>query len=292
MAERWSDQADGLRRLLSEVPLQFIALTSAQPEAGRPWAVLNLAAALRLAGVGVLVVDAAAGVPGGLTTARSGGHELADVLAGRCQLEAAILPGPEGIPVLPARTGVAGLAGAGAPARLLSARLHALPGGIEVMLVNLPAGESGTQVTPALLAHELVVTASPQRESVTATYRLLRRLAQQGGKREFRLLVTGANHAGEAHRVHHTLAQALQRWAGARLDLLGVMPADPHLRMAASQGRTLVASEPDAATASNFRRMADSLIRLRSHAHAQPRAAAPVFSWADAVGLATPSMRG
>jgi len=92
--------------------------------------------------------------------------------------------------------------------------------------------------------------------------------------------------------VHRTLAQALQRWAGARLDLLGVMPTDPHLRLAASQGRTVVASEPDAVAASSFRRMADSLIRRRSHAHARSRAAAPVFSWADAVGLATPSMRG
>lgn len=292
MADAFCDQADGLRRLLSSVPLQFITLTSAQPEPGRPWAVLNLAAALRLAGVGVLVVDAAAGAPGGLTSARGGGHELADVLAGRCALEAAILPGPDAIPVLPARTGVAGLAGEGAAARHLAERLHALPGGIEVLLINLPAGESGAQFSPALLEHEVVVTASPQRESVTGAYRLLRQLARVGGKRQFRLLVTGAAHAHEAARVHRTLSQAMQRWNGARLDLLGVMPADPHLRLAASQGRVLVASEPAAAAASNFRRMADSLIRWRSHAQARERASAPLFSWADAVGLATPKMRG
>jgi flagellar biosynthesis protein FlhG len=292
MAELWNDQADGLRRLLSVVPLQFVALTSAHAEPGRPWAVLNLAAALRLAGVGVLVIDGAAGYPGGLTAPLHGGHELADVLAGRCQLEAAILPGPEGIPVLPARTGIAGLAEDDAPARRLSERLHALPGGIEVLLVNLPADEGGGQVSAALLAHELVVTASPDRDSVTSTYRLLKRLALSSGKREFRLLVTGAASAAEARRVHRTLAQALERWVDVRLDLLGVMPADPDLRLAASQGRTLVTAQPSAATASNFRRMADSLIRWRSHANARSRAEAPVFTWADAVGLAIPSMRG
>jgi flagellar biosynthesis protein FlhG len=292
MAERWIDQADGLRRLLSEVPLQFVTLTSAHAEAGRPWAVLNLAAALRLAGVGVLVVDAAAGHPGGLTRAAAQGYQLLDVLLGRCALEAAILPGPEGIPVLPARSGVRGLGEPGFAAHGFADRLHALPGGIEVLLVNLPADESGTQIPGGLLEHEVVVTARPERDSITSTYRLLKRLVALGDKREFRLLVTGARNAGEAKRVHRNLAEALERWLGARIELLGVMPADNSLRLAASQGRILVAAEPATQAATNFRRMADSLIRLRGHARARSRAETPVFSWADAVGLATPSLRG
>lgn len=291
MADHYSDQADGLRRLLSAVSLQFVSLTSAQPEPGRPWAVLNLAAAMRLAGVGVLVIDAAAGVPGGLMVGHEG-HELADVLGGRCSPEAAVLPGPEGIPVMPARTGLAGLAGDSPAARRFAERLHALPGGIEVLLVNLPAGLDGTQFSPELLRHEVVVTASPQRDSLTASYRLLKELAASGAKRQFRLLVTGTSGAHQARDVHRSLAAALQRWAGARLDLLGVMPVDEHLRHAASQGRVLVASEPQAAAASNFRRMADLLIRLRSRSDARARAAQSQFSWADAVGLASPSMRG
>jgi flagellar biosynthesis protein FlhG len=254
--------------------------------------VLNLAAALRMAGVGVLVVDAAAGHPGGLTSRRSGGHELADVLAGRCTLEAAILPGPEGIPVLPARTGVHGLAGPGEPARRFSERLRGLPGGIEVLLVNLPADETGSQVPTGLLQHEVVVSVRPDRDSITGSYRLIKRLAAISGKREFRLLVTGAASLAEAQRVHRNLSHATEQWLDARLDLLGVMPTDSNLRLAASQGRTVVAAEPGAAAASSFRSMADSLIRLRGNVRPQGFADTPSFSWADAVGVATPSMRG
>ena len=290
MAEAWADQADGLRRMLSGVPLQVVSLTSAHGDAGRPWAVLNLAAALRLAGVGVLVIDAAAGHPGGLTSQRRSGHELADVLAGGCALEAAILPGPEGIPVLPARTGVADLAGSSAAARRLVSCLQALPGGIEVLLVNLPSGETGDQVSPALLDHELVLSVAPNSDSITSTYRLIKRLALSSGKREFRLLVTGVTSVREAQRVHRNLSDALARWAGVQLVMLGVMPADQHLRHAASQGRALVASEPAAAAASSFRRMADSLILWRSRGLGGPDRSS--FFRADAAGLASHPMRG
>ena len=286
------DQAEGLRRLLSGVPLQFVTLTSARSEPGRPWAVLNLAAALRLAGVGVLVIDAAAGDAGGLARASGSGFELADVLAGRCALEAAILPGPEGIPLLPARTGVAGLAGNGALGRQFSERLHGLPGGIEVLLINLPADESGRQVSDALLEHDVVISVRPDRDSITSAYRLIRRLAATGGKRRFRLLVTGASNVEEARRVYQNLSDALERWLDARLDLLGVMPAESTLRAAASRGRSVVASEPTAAAASSFRRMANSLIRWRSRADAGTPTGLSPFSWSDAVGLAKPSLRG
>ncbi len=285
------DQADGLRRLLSGVSLQIVSLTSAMADAGRPWAVLNLAAALRLAGVGVLVVDAAAGHAGGLTDARRRGHELADVLAGTCTLESAVLPGPDGILVLPARTGVADLASHSDAARAFARQLQALPGGIEVLLVHLPAGEAGDQVSEALLAHELVISVAPQREAITAAYRLIRRLAASSGKRAFRLLVTGAVHAQEAQRVHANLSQALHRFTGVQLTLLGVMPADSRLRHAASLGRTVVACEPAAPAASSFRRMADSLIRWRGKT-AAPDGGTSNFRWADAVGLARTSLRG
>lgn len=264
MAEAWVDQADGLRRLLADTTLQVVSLTSARPDPGRPWAVLNLAAALRLAGVGVLVVDAASGQPGALTQVRRPGHDLADVLAQRCDLASAILPGPEGIPVLPARTGVAGLGGPDPASRRLAHAVRALPGGIEVLLVNLPAAEEGTQLGTSLGVHEVVLTTTPEPEVITATYRLARRLAAETGCQTLRLLVTGAAGVAQAQRVHGNLAQTLARYAGVTLTLLGVMPADGSLRRAAASGRTLVAIEPAAPAAGSFRRMAANLLQSLS----------------------------
>ena len=91
-----SDQAAGLRRLLGQPGFQVITVMSGQQGAGKTAATANLAVALARSGRDVLIVDqdrhgrgACAAL--GLTPR----YDVADVVEGRCTLDALMLNGPD-----------------------------------------------------------------------------------------------------------------------------------------------------------------------------------------------------
>lgn len=264
MPDRWIDQAEGLRKLLIKTPPHIVTLCSAMSEPGRPWALLNLAAALKQAGSDVLIVDAAAGQDGGLMEVPLQPIQLQNVIQGECCFSKAVSIGPEGIPVIAARSGVEGLVEALSNKQKLRSQLKLELGSIEVLLINTVPNLSGLQCADALLDQELVMTVRPERESVASTFKLIQTLSKRSSQRQYRLLVTGNPSIREAQRLHHALATALERSSNIKLSLLGVMPADRYVYHAASHGRTVVASNPHSFSAASFRKMADSLIRCRA----------------------------
>ncbi|MBU1395715.1 MAG: P-loop NTPase, partial [Gammaproteobacteria bacterium] len=97
-----SDQAAGLRALLGQPGFQVITVMSGQQGAGKTAATANLAVALARSGRDVLIIDqdqhgrgACAAL--GLTPR----YDVADVLKGRCTLDALLLSGPDNVQVLP-----------------------------------------------------------------------------------------------------------------------------------------------------------------------------------------------
>jgi len=291
MLDHWVDQADGLRRLLSKTPPQIVTLCSAISEPGRPWALLNLAAALREAGVGVLIVDAAVGQDGGLLAEHREGYELQDVLHAQCTLAEAIHNGPEDIPVICAHSGVEGLVTALTENQTFLGQLQLFSEGIEILLVNTVPDATGAQCSDELLSQEMVITVRPERASVAETYRLIQSLCERSSQREFRLLVSGKPSIREAQKLHRALSQALDRALDLQLTLLGIMPSDRYLREAASEGRTVVIRNPNTVSASSFRRMADSLIRCRA-VESQRLGISPVLTSKTPKSRAFSSLRG
>jgi len=264
MSDQWIDQAAGLRKLLVKTPPQIITLCSALPEPGRPWALLNLAAALQQAGSGVLIADAAAGQEGGLMEVPLQAIQLKNVLQGHCSFLHAISKGPEHIPVIAAQSGVEGIVHALSHDHPFASQLKLDLGSIEVVLVNTVANPSGAQCPDELLDQEIVITVRPERESVAASYQLIKKLCERSNQRQFRLLISGNPNLREAQRLHRALSNALERSFKVQLTLLGMMPADRYVHQAASHGRAVVASAPHTFSAASFRKMADSLIRCRT----------------------------
>jgi flagellar biosynthesis protein FlhG len=278
MPDQWVDQAEGLRRLLVKTPPQIVTLCSALPEPGRPWALLNLAAALRQAGSGVLIVDAAAGQEGGLMASPLQPIQLKNVLEGHCTFAHAISMGPEEIPVIAAQSGLTGLVEAVSENKQLAAQLKLDAGSIEVLLVNTVPDSSGAQCPDNLLNQEVVITVRPERDSVAATYQLIKTLCQRSSQRQYRLLISGDPNIREAQRLHRALSSALERSSNVKLTLLGLMPSDRYVHQAASHGRAVVASAPNTFSAASFRKMADSLIRCRTAASHRYGMSAPMAS--------------
>lgn len=265
-----TDQAAGLRRLLGQTDgglrgntLQVITVMSGQKGAGKTVATANLATALARAGRDVLIIDQArhgrgAAAALGLVPL----HDVSDVLAGRCALEDLILTGPDNVQVLPIGGGFTRLG------RLsdrdqdwLAARFDQLQCGVDVVLVDMEDATDPDALPLGLAASEILIVLPPGQAALTDCYTLVKRLAMNFGKRQFRLLLNRATSAEQARAVTHNFADTASRYLGVTIDTLGYLPHDEKLDRANRLRTSVIEAFPVSPSTSQFRQLADNLLR-------------------------------
>ena len=240
-----SDQAAGLRRLLGQPGFQVITVMSGQQGAGKTAATANLAVALARSGRDVLIIDqdqhgrgACAAL--GLTPR----YEVADVLEGRCTLDALMLNGPDNVQVLPIGGG-----------------FNRLQCGVDVVLVDMEEATDPDALPLGLAASEIMVVLPPGSTAITQAYTLVKRLAHNFGKRQFRLLLNRIESPEQAQAVAHNFAHTAERYLGVSVDYLGYIPLDERLTRAGHLHTSVVDAFPVAQSTSQFRKLADGLLR-------------------------------
>jgi len=263
MDKFFSDQAAGLRALLGQNGFQVITVMSGQPGAGKTAATVNLAVALARSGRDVLVVDQdrhgrGAAAMLGLTPR----FDVADVLEGRCPLEALILNGPDNVQVLPLGGGFSRLGRlSGRDQEWLAQSFNRLQCGVDVVLVDMEEATDPDALPLGLAASEIMVVLPPGTTAITRGYTLVKRLVQNFGKRRFRLLLNRMGSAEDAQAVAHNFAYTAERYLGVTVDYLGFIPDDERLARAGDMRTTVVEAFPVAQSTSQFRKLADSLLR-------------------------------
>ena len=263
MDKFFSDQAAGLRALLGQNGFQVITVMSGQPGAGKTAATVNLAVALARSGRDVLVVDQdrhgrGAAAMLGLTPR----FDVADVLEGRCPLDALILNGPDNVQVLPLGGGFSRLGRlSGRDQEWLAQSFNRLQCGVDVVLVDMEEATDPDALPLGLAASEIMVVLPPGTTAITRGYTLVKRLVQNFGKRRFRLLLNRMGSADEAQAVGHNFAYTAERYLGVTVDYLGFIPNDERLARAGDMRTSVVEAFPVAQSTSQFRRLAESLLR-------------------------------
>lgn len=263
MDKFFSDQAAGLRALLGQNGFQVITVMSGQSGAGKTAATVNLAVALARSGRDVLVVDQdrhgrGAAAMLGLTPR----FDVADVLEGRCPLEALILNGPDNVQVLPLGGGFSRLGRLSErDQEWLAQAFNRLQCGVDVVLVDMAEAADPDALPLGLAASEIMVVLPPGNTAITQGYALVKRLVQNFGKRRFRLLLNRMDSADEAQAVGHNFAYTAERYLGVTVDYLGFIPNDERLARAGDMRTSVVEAFPVAQSTSQFRRLAESLLR-------------------------------
>lgn len=258
-----SDQAAGLRRLLGQTGFQVITVMSGQKGAGKTAATANLAVALARSGRDVLIVDqdrnghgAAAAL--GLTPR----YDLADVLAGRCTLDALILTGPDNVQVLPLGGDFNRLGRMSERDQAwLAQSFNQLQCGVDVVLVDMEEATDPDALPLGLAASEIMVVLPPGSTAITQAYTLVKRLAHNFGKRQFRLLLNRVESPEQAQAVAHNFAHTAEQYLGVSVDYLGYIPVDERLSRANRLRTSVVDAFPVAQSTSQFRKLADGLLR-------------------------------
>ncbi|ODU89522.1 MAG: flagellar biosynthesis protein FlhG [Thiobacillus sp. 65-69] len=259
-----SDQAAGLRRLLGQGSgLQVITVMSGRKGAGKTAATANLAAALARSGRDVLIVDQdryGHGATGALGLVPM--HDVSDVLAGRCTLDKLILAGPDNVQVLPIGGGFNRLG------RLserdqdwLAQRFESLQWGVDVVLVDMEDATDPDALPLGLAATEILLVLPPGNDALTECYALVKRLAMNFGKRQFRLLLNRVESAAQAQAAARNFADTASRYLGVSIDYLGAVPLDEKLDRASRLQTSVIEAFPVAQSTSQFRKLAEGLLR-------------------------------
>lgn len=269
------DQAEGLRRLLVSNQSRVITIVAGKTGVGSTSATINLAAALARSGKDVLVLDENS-APNNLLDqlGLSARFDLLDVIQARCSLEDAILQG-KGYAVLPAARAMRELHKLESiEQRRLEQVLAELNTAVDVMLVDaaMPvlsllslSKDEGTSargvVTSSLVTGaSLLVVADATVSGITASYALIKRMAQENACQRFGIVMNKAGSEQEAETVFGNMAKVALHNLAARLDYLGYIPDDNKLKRAAQLGRSVVEAFPGACSALSYLAIAQRLL--------------------------------
>jgi flagellar biosynthesis protein FlhG len=249
------DQAEGLRRIFSGPRSRLITLVSTLPPAEKHAMLVNLTAALSRTGNDVLLVDARTGNTG---IASHLGHSAAltldDAVIQDSAPEKALQHAREGFNIMRLFAGDA----IREPIKLASA-FDNIQKQAQVILIDGEPNTDGTLPLKAMEEGMLLLQLAATAECITSAYTLIKHLHNHLGRRQFDIVVSGANEK-KADIVSMNLATTAKRHLAVALNCVGSVPIDPHLAQATRLGKAVTDVFPMADASIAYKRIADYIL--------------------------------
>jgi flagellar biosynthesis protein FlhG len=245
-----------------------IAVTSGKGGVGKTNLAINLAAGLSRLGHRALLIDGdfalgSVDVMLGLAPEAHIGH----VLSGERTFDQVLLDGPCGTRVLPAGSGVQGLAALTADQhRRFAAAIAAARAEYDFLIVDTAPGLSEQVVDLLMIAQHVLLITSLDPTAMVDAYAVAKVLWQAAPAAEISLVVNGVQDGAEGRLAFRQIDRAAIQFLGRRLRYLGFIPSDPAVRECVTRQRTLLDAVPQAPASRSFRLLANRVVTLRSAA--------------------------
>lgn len=241
-----------------------IAVTSGKGGVGKTSVVVNLAVALARLHRKVAILDADFGLGNvdvllGLAPAFHLGH----LLAGEKQIADILVPGPLGIQIIPASSGLRDLT-ALTPVQWqrLAEALETISTEVDFLLIDTAAGISDNVIDLLSGLQRVLVVTSLEPSAIVDAYAILKILSAEPADKEIGILVNGARDSAEADLVFRQLDVAAERFLGCRPQYYGHVAHDPTVREAVLAQRAIVDHCPQSAASRCFRVLASRIAAL------------------------------
>ncbi len=252
-------KAQEFARMNASKPVKVVAVTGGKGGVGKTTVSANLAVAMAAQGRDVMLVDADLGLANvdvvlGLHTRFHLGH----VLRGECALEDTIVTGPHGLQVVPAASGIKGMAN-------LSQAEHAgiirafsdLYHRVDVLIVDTAAGLHDSVVTFTQAAHHVLVVVCDEPASITDAYALIKVLSRDHGVRNFQILANQTRRTAEGPELFDKIQRVCDRFLNVTLEFAGSIPYDDYLRRAVQRQTAVVEAYPRSISAVALKNLAN-----------------------------------
>ncbi len=187
---RTKDQSES-RAVTTSTGTHIVAVTSGKGGVGKTNVVANLAAVLSDLGKKVLVFDADLGLANidvllGLAPRFHLGH----VLIGKKALSEIIVPGPKGMRIIPASSGIQGLTEITNEQRNhLVDSFSELDSDIDYLIIDTAAGVSRNVIHFLLPAHEVIVVSAPEPTAIVDAYAVIKILLTEDPEKDVKVLM-------------------------------------------------------------------------------------------------------
>jgi len=239
-------------------PIQVIAVSGGKGGVGKSNISINLSVALAELRRRVVLMDADLGLANidvllGLRADKT----LADVLSGEVSLRDVLLPGPGGIRIVPASSGISQMAALGPHEH--ASLIHAfseLAEQMDVLIIDTAAGISETVVSFVRASHEVLVVVCDEPSSITDAYALIKILAKEHGVQRFRIVANMTRNPQEGRNMFNKLNSACERFLEVSLQYTGNIPFDENVRKSVKKQKSLMEFSPQSKAAQAIRVLA------------------------------------
>lgn len=227
-------------------PVKVIAVTGGKGGVGKTNLSVNLSVALAEMQRRVVLMDADLGLANvDVLLGLQARFTLADVLSGERTVRDILLPGPSGMKVVPASSGLAQMA-------RLSVQEHAaiihsfneLSDQLDVLVIDTAAGISDTVVSFVRAAQEVVVVVCDEPSSITDAYALIKLLNSEHDVFRFRVIANMTRSVQEGVNLFNKLNGVCDRFLDVSLQHLGSVPFDENVRKAVQKRKALLEFAP------------------------------------------------
>ncbi|MDX1589320.1 MAG: MinD/ParA family protein [Oleiphilaceae bacterium] len=238
--------------------VQVIAVTGGKGGVGKSNVSVNLAMALSAMGRRVVVLDADLGLANiDVLLGISARQNVADVLAGKCDLKDVLVKGPGGIRIVPASSGTQHMTNLSTMEHsgLISA-FSDLADDMDVLIVDTAAGISESVVSFLRASQELLLVVCDEPTSITDAYALIKLMNRDYGTDRFRVLSNMVRSEQEGRHLYEKLYRVTERFLEVALQYTGSIPYDEQVRKAVQRQKAVLEVYPQSRASQAFRELA------------------------------------
>ena len=219
--------------------IRVIAVTSGKGGVGKTFITANLAYILSRMKKKTLILDADMGLANiDVILGISPEYNMHHVFLGEKSVSEVIVPGPGGIKILPAASGIQEMAELSKGQKLaLIDELNDLNDDFEFVFIDTAAGITGNVLYFNMAAKEIIVVVSPEPTSLTDAYALIKLLYHGRAEKRILLIVNMVKNSHEAREVFTRLSKATEHFLDLSIEYLGYIIYDDKVTEAVKQQR-------------------------------------------------------
>jgi flagellar biosynthesis protein FlhG len=258
MSDRVTDQASGLRKMVSQRPIRVIAVTGGKGGVGKTNISINLGVAMAEQGQRVVLLDADLGLANiDVLLGMHAKRNLSHVMRGESTLQEILMKGPGGLRVVPGASGLQHMAEM-SPAQhagLINA-FSELADDVDVLIIDTAAGISDLVVSFSRAAQEQIVVVCDEPASITDAYAIIKLLNREHGISRFRVLSNMVKSVQEGKDLYNKMCRVTDQYLDVMLSFMGSIPYDEQVKKAIKGQKPVVQAFPRSRSAQVFKNLA------------------------------------